>query len=126
MWDTICTILIYLSLFVLLLTIACKISPRCVYYLKLTIFYAGLLNMGIWACIYGLFHKSYETSRFVKTMLDPLLILLNIQCQVKGSEYVEKHKSYIIIANHQHALDTLTVMQVGNNNFKKVNLSYRS
>ena len=107
----------YLALFVLLLTIACKISPKCVYYTKVAIIYIGLMNMGIVLSIYGLFHKSYETSRMAKTLLDPVGKLLNIEYQVEGEELIDKNNAYIVIANHQHTLDMVSIMQVSNLNY---------
>ena len=100
------------ALAVLLLAIGCKFSPRCLYYTNLTILYLGLINFGNMLSIYGFFHKSYETSRFAKTLLDPVGKLLNIQYIVKGQELIDTNRAYIVIANHQHALDVVSGMQV--------------
>ena len=97
---------------ILLVTIGCKISPRCLYYTKVTIIYLGLLNMGNMLSVYGLFHNSYKTSRFAKVLLDPVGKLLNIQYTVKGQELIDKNRAYIVIVNHQHALDVVSMMQV--------------
>ena len=112
MLDFVSQWLNYCALFVLLLAIACKVSPICVYYTKMAIIYAGLLNMGMILSIYGLFHKSYETSRLVKTLLDPVGKLLNIEYQVEGQEFIDKSKAYIVISNHQHTIDMVSIMQV--------------
>ena len=114
--DVLWQALNYLALFILILTIGCKISPRCLYYTKVTTIYLGLLNMGIVLSFYGLFHKTYETSRMGKTMLDPVGKLLNIKYSVKGKELVDKDRAYIIIANHQHTLDMVSGMQVSKDN----------
>ena len=103
---------------VLLLTIGCKISPKCLYYTKVSIIYIGLLNMGNMLSIYGLFHKSYQTSRFAKVVLDPIGKLLNIQFTVKGQERINKNRAYIVVVNHQHALDVISVMQVSSNRLR--------
>ena len=100
------------ALGVLLLTIGCKVSPICLYYTKLAILYLGLINFGNMLSIHGLFHKSYETSRFGKTCLDPVGKLLNIQYFVKGQDMINENRAYIVIANHQHALDLVSMMQV--------------
>ena len=100
------------ALGVLLLTIGSKVSPICLYYTKLAILYLGLINFGNMLSIHGLFHKSYETSRFGKTCLDPVGKLLNIQYFVKGQDIINENRAYIVIANHQHALDLVSMMQV--------------
>ena len=112
MADLIFQILNYLALAVLIITIGCKISPRCLYYTKVTTIYIGLLYMGIVLSFYGLFPKSYQTSRMAKPLLDPIGKLLNINYRVEGKELIDNNKAYIVIANHQHALDIVSVMQV--------------
>ena len=102
----------YLAVFILLLTIGCKVSHTCLYYTKVTIIYLGLMNMGIVLSCYGLFHTTYETSRMGKTMLDPVGKLLNIKYRLRGEELVDKNRAYIVIANHQHTLDMVSGMQV--------------
>ena len=78
------------------------------------------MSMGIVLSFYGPFHKSYETSRLAKTILDPVGKLLNIQYRVEGQKLIDKNKAYIVIANHQHALDLVSVMQVSTcNSFSK-------
>jgi len=69
--------------------------------------------------VYGLFHNSYKTSRFAKVLLDPVGKLLNIQYTVKGQELIDKNRAYIVIVNHQHALDVVSMMQVWGM-FKKI------
>ena len=103
-----------IALVVLILTIGCKVSPKCLYYTKVTVIYMGLLNLGCVLSIYGLFHKSYETSRMAKSLLDPVGKLLNVQYQVDGKRSLDKNRAYIVICNHQHALDMVSVMQVIN------------
>jgi len=115
MEDFICRALNFISIIILLLTIGCKVSPKCLYYTKVTVIYICFLNTGCVLLIYGLFHKSYETSRMVKSLLDPVGKLLNIQYQVEGQRSLDKNRAYIVVCNHQHALDTVTVMQVSNN-----------
>ena len=83
------------ALGVLLITIGCKVSPRCLYYTKVTMIYLGLMNMGNMLSIYGLFHKSYKTSRFAKTVLDPVGKLLNIQYTVKGQDRIDKNRAWL-------------------------------
>lgn len=102
----------FIALIVLILTIGCKVSPRCQYYTNVWVIYIGLLHMGCVLSIYGLFHKTYETSRFSKKLLDPIGKLLNVQYQVEGQRLVDKNRAYIVISNHQHALDMVTHMQV--------------
>ena len=101
-----------ISLLVLLLTIGCKVSPRCLYYTKVTVIYIGLLNMGNVLAIYGLFHKQHETSRLAKSLLDPVGKLLNVKYHVEGQHLIDKNRAYIVVCNHQHALDMISVMQV--------------
>ena len=114
MEDFIWQALNVIAFIVLILTIGCKVSPRCLYYTKVTMIYIGLMNMGCVLSIYGLFHKAHETSRLAKTMLDPVGKLLNVQYQVEGQSLVDKNRAYIIVCNHQHALDMVSVMQVSN------------
>ena len=71
--------------------------------------------MGNMLSIYGLFHKSYQTSRFAKVLLDPVGKLLNVHYTVQGQELIDKNRAYIVVVNHQHALDVVSVMQVSNN-----------
>ena len=104
----------YFAFFVLLLTIGCKVSPKCLYYTNVSIIYLGLVNFSIVLSVYGLFHKSYETSRLAKTLLDPVGKLLNIEYHVEGQELIDKNKAYIVIANHQHTLDMVSIMQASN------------
>ena len=115
MEDFIWHALNFIALVVLILTIGCKVSPKCLYYTKITVIYIGLLHMGCFLSIYGLFHKSYETSRMAKSLLDPVGKLLNVQYQVDGQRSLDKNRAYIVICNHQHALDMVSVMQVINN-----------
>ena len=114
MEDFIWQALNFIALIVLILTIGCKVSPRCLYYTKVTVIYIGLMNMGCVLSIYGLFHKSYETSRMAKSLLDPVGKLLNVQYKVEGQRLLDKNRAYIVICNHQHALDMVSVMQVSN------------
>lgn len=87
-------------------------SPMTNYYIKLMTIYAGFLNMGVWLSIYGIFHKTFETSRFAKKLLDPIGKVLGIHFIVHGSENINRKQPYIIICNHQHALDIITGMQI--------------
>ena len=114
MSECILQFLNYFAFFILCVVIGCKISTTCVYYTKLTILYLGFINFGNLLSIYGLFHKSFETNRFAKTLIDPIGKLLNIKYHVEGGELIDKNKAYIILANHQHALDVVSAMQVHN------------
>ena len=113
-----------IALVVLILTIGCKVSPKCLYYTKVTVIYMGLLNLGCVLSIYGLFHKSYETSRMAKSLLDPVGKLLNVQYQVDGKRSLDKNRAYIVICNHQHALDVVSLMQVNSTIFTPVLLGF--
>jgi lysophosphatidate acyltransferase len=95
-----------------MLVFYCISSSTLNYYLKLMIIYIGFLNMSIWQTLYGIFHTTYETSRFAKKLLDPLGYLLGIKFTVKGAELINKDQPYIIVCNHQHALDIISVMQI--------------
>ena len=112
----------FIALIILLLTIGCKVSPICLYYTKVTVIYIGFINTGCVLLIYGLFHKSYETSRMAKSLLDPVGKLLNVQYHVEGHRLVDKNRAYIVVCNHQHALDVVSIMQVSNYIYAKTSL----
>ena len=70
--------------------------------------------MGIMMTFYGLFHNTHDTSRFTKNLLDPIGKLMGIKFNVKGEEFIDKKRCYIVVANHQHSLDVVAAMQVCN------------
>jgi len=82
------------------------------YYVSLIIIYSGFINGSAWVFIYGLFHKWYETSKFAKKVMVPVGTLLGIDFHVEGEHFIQKEMPYIIVCNHQHALDITALMQI--------------
>merc|ERR1712020_803019 len=89
----------------LLIYIGCKVSSRCLYYVHISMIYIGYLYWGIAGTIYGLFHEWHETSQFAKVCFDPIGNILNIHYHIEGLNLIDKERAYIVICNHQHALD---------------------
>jgi len=82
------------------------------YYVSLMIIYFGFINGSAWILIYGLFHKWYETSKFMKKVMVPVGTILGINFHVEGEHFIQKEMPYIIVCNHQHALDITALMQI--------------
>lgn len=85
-----------------------------VYYTKLAILYVGYFNIGIVVSIYGLFRNPSKTRKFARICLGIIEKLLGLSFEIKGGEFINRDRAYIVISNHQHALDVITVLHVYN------------
>jgi len=83
-----------------------------VYYTKTTILYAGLFNSGLIVCCVGLFCSRKVTRKIGRFCLGLLANVLGLKYEMKGAKNIEKNRSYVIISNHQHAIDLMAMMQV--------------
>ena len=101
------------ALFVLLL-ILCWVSEVVRFYAKSAALYGFLIINSIITVPYGLWHfKEFrKTSLFSSSFVDYASFILGIKWKVDCNVHFDKTKSYIIVCNHQSAVDVLGMMKV--------------
>lgn len=82
------------------------------YYTKNAIIYFGYFNTGLIVSCVGLFLNRKATRKIGRLCLGFLANLLGLSYEFKGAHLIENDRAYVIISNHQHAIDCIAMMQV--------------
>lgn len=83
-----------------------------IYYTKLAILYAGYINAGMAVCFSGIIFSRSQIRKIGRLCIGMIEKLLGLSYEIKGHNFLEADKAYVIVSNHQHAIDVIAMMHV--------------
>ena len=111
--DWLHNLLTYIAIVLLIAVSLSSISPRWDYRVKNAFLYFYFLLSSLIVIPFGLVIRDpIKTGKFWCTVVHPISKLLNLRWSVQGQENVDVTKTYVIVCNHQSAIDVLAVSQV--------------
>lgn len=103
----------YFSYVVLLTVIGCRISARFTYHVKLFLIYANFCVTAVVMFVFGgIGHGIYSTCTYSLGFFLPLVYWFDLTFDVQLPENYDKKQPYVVIMNHQHALDAATAGKI--------------
>jgi hypothetical protein len=99
-------ILTFFALTLFLSVAISSISPKWDYKVKMFYIYSALLVCGMLMIPYGLVVRNeMKTSLLGEYILNPVSKFFNLTWTVVGKENVDRSRAYVVVCNHQSALD---------------------
>ena len=111
--DLFHNILTFFSILLLISVGLASISAKWDYRVKMTWVYIYFFLSGMVVIPYGLLVQDFmKTSLFWAKVLGPVSTLLNLEWEVIGDEHIDRKRPYVVVCNHQSAIDVLATTQV--------------
>lgn len=99
---------------VLAATVACQFSALARFYVKSFVMYASLVAVSALSIPYGLMNiqNPHKTRLIVAWLIRPVSALLGVTWHHEFVTPLEPGKAYVMVANHQSALDVIGMLNV--------------
>ena len=113
LWDLFNLFMTIASTILLIATIISSISPKCDYYVKVFFLYVAYLAASTALIPYGLVVKdAMKTCLMAGKLLHPVNMILGLKWVISGSENIDRSRAYVVVCNHQSALDVQATTMV--------------
>lgn len=100
------------------------VSPRWNYRVKMSFAFLSLIVSSMMVIPYVWITKNpYAGSKFWGKILLPVSKFLGLKWKIVGQENIDNKKTYVVVANHQSALDVLATTQVISS-FSSISLTF--
>ena len=112
--DCLCNLVgIFLILFILAISIS-SISPKCQYWIKTVFMYIYYLTTAAIVIPFGLVSRNPTKSSNLWALLYRHVswLVLGLKWNTIGQEHIDKNQTYIVVCNHQTALDVLAASHI--------------
>ena len=107
------TILTYLSLILLVSVFLSSLSPKWDYRVKMFwVYMAYLINTTITVPYCLIVRNPMKGSLFMGKLFVPVSKWLKLKWTIVGKENVDRSKCYVVVCNHQSALDGIAASEV--------------
>lgn len=83
-----------------------------IYYTKKAILYVGYLHTGLIVSAIGLFCSRSRLRKIGRICFGLIGKLLGISYELRGGAWINSDTAYVVISNHQHAIDCIAMMEV--------------
>ena len=102
------------AVLVLAATVACQFSALARFYVKSFVLYASLVAVSVLSIPYGLLNikDPHKIRLCVARLIRPVSGLLGVTWEYEFATPLDPKKAYVMVANHQSALDTHGMLRV--------------
>ena len=113
MMDWLHSFLSFCSILLLISVGFSTFSPKWDYRVKITWTYIYLFLSGFVVIPYGLIVRdAMKCALFWARIIRPISKVLNLQWEIVGQENIDRKRPYVVVCNHQSAIDVLATTHV--------------